>query len=561
MLDEANGDARMQAKRRALETVSVTSKKEHQPTVVSSADGANVLKKLDETREKYDNISNRINTFIGDVAKALGATRHNSKSEYATFETKNGRVVTIRLADHNATVSNFDRRGELNGISIVVSPKKNEGVMNNGDAHVVEYYYDAIKLRRADGKPLADIVRSIKQALYSGEFNDTTGIAERQEVNADDIRQQKVYHGSGADFNAFDSSHMGEGEGNQSYGWGTYVTEVEGIARTYAKTNNSSLRKSKLESDIRRLKEALPFRKGEAKREGEEELKRLEDELSKFNDSWSSVLYTVEIPDNNGYNYLNWEDGPITHKQYQMWYEAMKILGEEGSYANPSKVSKEPLNFDAGSEITRLGRKYSPEDVSKALSKAGFAGISYPAQYRSGGRNDGKRNYVIFNDSDAKITDKVRFFRTQSGEAYGYTVNGKIYIDPRIATSETPIHEYAHIWASAIRKGNPKEWGNIVGLMKGTDIWNSIQDQYPELTSEDEIADEVLAQYSGKRGAAKLRAELDKVAKDNTTMMDKVKAMAAIQNVRDALNKFWKGVADFLHIKSVSYTHLRAHET
>lgn len=49
----------------------------------------------------------------------------------------------------------------------------------------MEYYYDAIKFRRADEKSLADIIRSIKQALHSGEYIDTTGIAERQEVNAD----------------------------------------------------------------------------------------------------------------------------------------------------------------------------------------------------------------------------------------------------------------------------------------------------------------------------------------------------------------------------------------
>ena len=115
--------------------------------------------------------------FTGTVAHALGAKRHNSKSEYATFETKNGRIVTFRLADHNATVSNFDLRGELDGISIVVSSKKNLGIKNDGVAYVVEYYYDAIKLRRADEKPLADIIRSIKQALYSGEYIDTTGIA------------------------------------------------------------------------------------------------------------------------------------------------------------------------------------------------------------------------------------------------------------------------------------------------------------------------------------------------------------------------------------------------
>lgn len=34
----------------------------------------------------------------------------------------------------------------------------------------------------------------------------------------------RAYHGTGADFDMFDSSHMGEGEGNQVFGWGTYVT-------------------------------------------------------------------------------------------------------------------------------------------------------------------------------------------------------------------------------------------------------------------------------------------------------------------------------------------------
>ena len=49
--------------------------------------------------------------------------------------------------------------------------------------------------------------------------------------------KQVVYHGSRAKFKNFDHSHMGEGEGQQAYGWGSYVTEVEGIARTYAAEN------------------------------------------------------------------------------------------------------------------------------------------------------------------------------------------------------------------------------------------------------------------------------------------------------------------------------------
>lgn len=332
VLDEANGKAKLSAKkRRALETVSASHDEKHQPTVVSSADGAKILKELDDTKEKYENLSNRINTFIGDVAKALGAKRGGSASEYASFETKNSKIITIRLSNHNAKLSNFDANGETDGISIVVSPKKSGGMTNDGKAHVVEYYYDAKKLRRAEGKPLADIVRSIKQTLYSGEFEDTTGLAERQEVNAE-------------------------------------------------------------------------------------------------------------------------------------------------------------------------------------------------------------------------ITDRVRFFRTAKGEAYGFTVGGKIYIDPKIANTETPIHEYAHLWAAALRGQNPKEWRNIVELMKGTSVWDEVKKRYPELNTDDDIADEVLATYSGRRGAERLREEQRKIAGDEGGVFEKAEAISALERVKQALRKFWKSVADFLHI-------------
>lgn len=50
----------------------------------------------------------------------------------------------------------------------------------------------------------------------------------------DDIRFRQVYHGSPASFGHFDHAFTGTGEGAQAYGWGTYVTEVKGIARKYA---------------------------------------------------------------------------------------------------------------------------------------------------------------------------------------------------------------------------------------------------------------------------------------------------------------------------------------
>ena len=169
-------------KKTAPETVSVPD--EHHQTVVSSADGAKILKNIDDAIKQYANDSiTKEKTFIGNLAKILRAKKHGSNSQYATFEAVNGKVFTIRLANHNTEVSTFDNHNESEGISIVISPADNTGAINDGDAHIVEYFYNSIKLRKADGKPLVEILKSIKQSLYSGEYTDTTGLAEREEVN------------------------------------------------------------------------------------------------------------------------------------------------------------------------------------------------------------------------------------------------------------------------------------------------------------------------------------------------------------------------------------------
>ena len=47
----------------------------------------------------------------------------DKSSKYRTFETVNGQIVTIRLSDHNATASNFDKQEEFNAISIIILNK------------------------------------------------------------------------------------------------------------------------------------------------------------------------------------------------------------------------------------------------------------------------------------------------------------------------------------------------------------------------------------------------------------------------------------------------------
>ena len=89
----------------------------------------------------------------------------------------------MRLSNHNATVANFDNNGETSGISIVISRHDNKGITNNGNAHIVEYFYPQMALVKADGTPIADIIGALEQTMYSGEYTDPTGLAQRQEVN------------------------------------------------------------------------------------------------------------------------------------------------------------------------------------------------------------------------------------------------------------------------------------------------------------------------------------------------------------------------------------------
>ena len=146
-----------------------------------------------------------------------------------------------------------------------------------------------------------------------------------------------------------------------------------------------------------------------------------------------------------------------------------------------------------------------------------------------------------------------RYFRTPGGEAYGFTVDGKIYLDPRIATAETPIHEYAHLWADMIRNVNAEAWNDIVGLMKATPIWEEVRGLYPELKTDDEIADEVLAHYSGRRGAERLReAQQQAAAETGKSVFERAAAVAAIERVKQALAKFWQSVAELFHIRFTS---------
>lgn len=77
VLDMSSETQLSKSKKRTPETASPSVNGTDQQTVVSSADGAKILNHLDSVVNELENVSsNKRETFIGDVAKALGAHKH-----------------------------------------------------------------------------------------------------------------------------------------------------------------------------------------------------------------------------------------------------------------------------------------------------------------------------------------------------------------------------------------------------------------------------------------------------------------------------------------------------
>ena len=574
-------------------------------------------------------------SFLKRLEALKKAIREDLKSAY--FETK------------------FERPVMLNEFAAAVVPKGIGDDVRKGleDAGLVLYEYDPAKKgdreRAANEASASDGIRfnrsekteltaeerelrdNLVERMRKGGLDVVTDSEEMQRVidrlnertrmmGAGSVREHRVYHGSGADFDAFDHSHMGEGEGAQAYGWGTYVTEVEGIGRTYANATahnyNNALRplerkkdsiltslringseldkaraglrnavrfktKENYEEFLRRREEieekygkhstqyddylwnspyaaavrAIEHYENEIK-ERETELHSLQKDLEETRKQIENIekefphhLYTVEIPDDNGGNYLDWNGHP-----------AESLLKDVGSFLEGEgfeRVQDNPARYEKGESTVVLNPNATGADLyaelrealgsdkkaSQALAELGCIGIKYPADNMRGGRKDGAKNYVIFNENDAKITDHTRFLRTADGEVYGLVKDGRIYLDPKVATAETAVHEYTHLWGDMLRRKDSEQWSHTVKELKNSVLWEEVKELYPELKTDDEIADEVLSTFSGRRGAERLREEARRVADGEGGVFTKAKAIETLERVKEAIARFWEGVA------------------
>lgn len=244
----------------------------------------------------------------------------------------------------------------------------------------------------------------------------------------------KVYHGSGADFTEFDFDHMGEGAGSQVFGWGGYVTSSKKIGKSYANLVDANAPHQDVEyvgnnaheytdvvaglfnggqRDYDDVKEFLQNGYNSDKDNARKKQMLEWFESTKPSD-WKSVndgkrnLYEVNIPEDNGSNYLEWEK-TLTEKQINAIRDALAKNGVDiSSFEKRGFKLDLPFKY-VYTTVLPMMMHSKPKDVSKFLSSLGFTGIKYPAGTIMGGVEEGDTNYVIFKPEDMKITQHTKF--------------------------------------------------------------------------------------------------------------------------------------------------------
>lgn len=236
----------------------------------------------------------------------------------------------------------------------------------------------------------------------------------------------KVYHGSGADFTEFDFDHMGEGAGSQVFGWGGYVTSSKKIGKSYATLMDKDPSKAYFRiqrSNGTRFAKKYPtlesFLHGDKQiamndKFTEQEKIDFYNEMKKLAEPYHN-LYEVDIPDDNGSNYMDW-DKPLSKNQQDAIREGLEHLGVGIKTLESKGQSLERTGenvYNSTLYIGLTGTEYDlPErtkGISKFLSSVGFTGIKYKAGRNFGGAKNGDTNYVIFKPEDMRITEHTKF--------------------------------------------------------------------------------------------------------------------------------------------------------
>lgn len=310
-------------------------------------------------------------------------------------------------------------------------------------------------------------------------------------VIEEDMDEMMAYHGSGADFDKFNhKKYLNTGAGSQAFGWGTYVTNDEAVANGYSESSKRIPKNKYHELILDYLvnKKGMPNNFETEKAADEYNNKLMADyrstggfdELKDIYEDWlisrdltdefrnmlemficvlsnnkknEAFLYEVDIPEDNGTNYIEWYEHFPPQFMKRIIQGFLRIPGRyldliaKNNYPfscdlykdiqwikqNPDKADKmisiicsndsyedffsssyytEKPNSEGKNIYSRLRTLFkSNKAASLFLMQCGFDGIKYPSGTmwkKPDGASEDAYNYVIFDANKVKIINKTK---------------------------------------------------------------------------------------------------------------------------------------------------------
>ncbi len=226
-----------------------------------------------------------------------------------------------------------------------------------------------------------------------------------------------AYHGTPYKFRKFTTDKIGTGEGNQSFGWGLYFTDIESIAKDYAVRLSASensiingIAKSELDSfngDVKSAIDSLENTLAQSWSDKKRVTKAINvlknGKLLKVNKPklYKVSLHKGKMPDQ--YAWLVW-DKPVSNDLINKIPLIQKIINAKKEFTAPI----------TGSDIYKGISKELGGDkqASLFLLENGIDGVKYPAEsIARGTTSDNARgfNYVVFDENVVDIDDTQTF--------------------------------------------------------------------------------------------------------------------------------------------------------
>lgn len=221
---------------------------------------------------------------------------------------------------------------------------------------------------------------------------------------------------------------------------------------------------------------------------------------------------------------------------YNVEFQNKKTNNEQNNINPETNSGIEPISetpgegqskqFEPQVFYTKQGASdYMSELVTEGFDAKEIEIIHTPAE----GEND---DYWTVQHKAQKSSSRIQ------GTVFGFTKDGKIYINKDRLNPNTLIHEWTHLWCNIVKQGNPKLWENIKTLLQNDELAKKINEElnlnanYKEI-SNDRIIGEIIARLSGQLGRERLEKIQNQLNGETKNLFDRL---------IDSIREFWNWI-------------------